>query len=71
MMTAATTMMSQAGEIDPRYTPADEVAAPATPSRMPNLGRQLRARMWVTAPASDMGMMAKSEVAVAMNASSP
>ena len=51
--------------------PVCEVTAPATPSRMPSLGRQLRARTCVIAPASEMGMMAKSEVAVAMNASSP
>ena len=65
MITAATSMIAQLGEIDPKYTPSADVTAPPRPRTNPSLGTQVLLRKCVAAPERDVGMMANRLVAVA------
>ena len=71
MMSAAANMMVQAGEMLARYTPSGEVHAPARPVTTPKRGMQVLFLMCVMHPARDVGMMVKSDVAVAPMAGNP
>ena len=68
MMSAATTLMSHAGDSVASHTPKGDVTAPPMPAARPSDGMHVLCRICDTAPEMDVGIMANREVAVDMMA---
>ena len=68
---AAAMMTAQLGDICANCTPAGDRQAPPKPRAAPSFGKHVFARMCVTAPDKDVGIMVNSDVAVAERALMP
>ena len=64
MMSAAATIIIQAGEICASHTPKGEVSAPPRPAATPSDTMHVLWRIWDAAPDMDVGIMVNSDVAV-------